>query len=56
MEDSTGNQIEVIREYVGELTGKNLDEIEQFVCQVKTETMEASELSLLDLNQEEFTK
>jgi hypothetical protein len=56
MEDEEGHQIEVYREYTGSLTGKNLDEIEHFVCQVKAETMEASELSLLNLNQELYSK
>lgn len=38
------------------LTGKNLDEIETLICAIKKETMEASELSLLTLNQKEASK
>jgi hypothetical protein len=54
--DEQGQSVAVERQYVGELAGKNLDEIESFISQVKTDTMQASELALLDLNQSAATK
>ncbi|WP_299466568.1 hypothetical protein [uncultured Microscilla sp.] len=56
IEDENGHQIEVIREYPGELTGKSLDEVESLIGEVKSDTMSASELSLLELNQKEGKK
>lgn len=56
LSDTTGKSIEVNREYAGDLVGKNLNEIESLICKIKTETMAASELSLLELNQKEATK
>jgi hypothetical protein len=54
--DSSGKSISVTREYEGELTGRSLSEIESLIFQGKQETMEASELSLLELNQLEHSK
>jgi hypothetical protein len=49
--DSSGKSISVVREYDGELTGRSLSEIESLLFQGKQQTMEASEFSLLELNQ-----
>ena len=54
--DSIGKSISVVREYDGELVGRSLSEIESLIFQGKQETMEASELSLLELNQIEHSK
>lgn len=54
--DSSGKSISVVREYDGELAGRSLSEIESLIFQGKQETMEASELSLLELNQIEHSK
>ena len=54
--DSTGKSISVVREYDGELAGRSLSEIESLIFQGKQELMEASELSLLELNQIEHFK
>ena len=54
--DSSGKSISVVREYDGELVGRSLSEIESLIFQGKQETMEASELSLLELNQIEHSK
>lgn len=54
--DSNGKSISVVREYDGELVGRSLSEIESLIFQGKQETMEASELSLLELNQIEYSK
>jgi hypothetical protein len=54
--DSSGKSISVVREYDGELAGRSLSEIESLIFQGKQETMEASELSLLELNQIEYSK
>lgn len=54
--DSSGKSISVVREYDGELVGRSLSEIESLIFQGKQETMEASELSLLELNQIEYSK
>lgn len=54
--DSSGKSITVVREYDGELVGRSLSEIESLIFQGKQETMEASELSLLELNQIEHSK
>lgn len=54
--DSSGKSISVVREYDGELVGRSLSEIESLIFQGKQDTMEASELSLLELNQIEHSK
>lgn len=54
--DSSGKSISVVREYDGELAGRSLSEIESLIFQGKQELMEASELSLLELNQIEHSK
>ncbi|MBC7749694.1 MAG: hypothetical protein H7Z76_14170 [Methylotenera sp.] len=54
--DSSGKSISVVREYDGELAGRSLSEIESLIFQGKQDTMEASELSLLELNQIEYSK
>ncbi len=54
--DSGGKFISVIREYDGELVGRSLSEIESLIFQGKQELMEASELSLLELNWIEHSK
>jgi hypothetical protein len=54
--DSSGKFISVVREYDGELAGRSLSEIESLIFQGKQEIMEASELSLLELNQIEHSK
>lgn len=56
LSDEKGNEIEVTKEYTGKLTGKDLDEIETFMSELKTGTLSSSELSLLELNQEYFAK
>jgi hypothetical protein len=56
IEDELGKKIEVNRSYNGELVGKNLDEIESLISEIQAETMAASELSLLELNQSEAAK
>lgn len=56
IEDELGKKIEVNRSYIGELVGKNLDEIESLISEIQAETMAASELSLLELNQAEAVK
>lgn len=56
LEDDLGKSIEVKREYAGELAGRNLDEIESLISTIQAETMGESELSLLELNQEESIK
>ena len=56
IEDELGKKIEVNRSYNGELVGKNLDEIESLISGIQAETMAASELSLLELNQAEAIK
>lgn len=54
--DLSGKSISVVREYDGELVGRSLSEIESLIFQGKQDTMEASELSLLELNQIEHSK
>ena len=51
MIDSMGNSVEIVREFLGELVDRNLHEVESLICEIKAETMQASELSLLELNQ-----
>ena len=54
--DATGKSVTIVRDYAGELTGRSLSEIEGLIFEAKKETMEACELSLLELNQAENTK
>ena len=54
MEDSLGRKIEVEQSYVGELVGRDLNEIEDLISKVKSESMLASEGELLRLNSEHF--
>lgn len=50
--DSEGSEVNVCHSYEGMLLDKTLDEIETLVCSIKKDTMQASEQSLLYLNQE----
>lgn len=50
MEDDLGRTIEISQEYLGELGGRNLNEIEDLISEVKESSMRQSESELLELN------
>ena len=54
--DSAGQSVRIARDYSGQLTGRTLSEIESLIFEAKKETMQACELSLLELNQASNTK
>lgn len=54
--DADGHRVVVTNSYEDVLTGKTLDQIEQFVCTVKSDLAAASEAEILKLNQAAFTK
>lgn len=49
--DSEGFESAITREYEGSLVGRNLNEIESFISNVKIDALQASETALLSLNQ-----
>lgn len=54
--DEQGNCLSLESSYEGTLVGKNLDSIEQFVFQAKSDLGKEMEQAMLKQNQSEFTK